>query len=377
MIVNSIYTPDGWGGAERSTQVLAENLVKSGYEVLVVCTARKNSREKVNDVHVERLANLNIAFLEDLSELNLLQKILWHLIDIFNVKSIYKFSHLINKFDPDVIHTNNLTGFSCSVWLSAKINRIPIIHTLRDYYLISLGSANTKRPLINFLFKYHNRIMTNLVDCAVGNSKFILDSHISNGLFKKSKSDVIFNAFSPKGKIVKKKCTKKYLFLGKLSHEKGVDILCKAFFELCEEGYDISLYVAGVGQESFSKKLISRYNSKQIKFIGYVDPDYAYNLCSWVVVPSIWDEPLSRTCFEPLFHSIPVITSDAGGNKEAIINNFNGLVFLRNNIEDLKIKIKKSLSVDYQKFSKNAAVQSKKFSVNNLLSKYIKIYEEF
>ena len=175
LIFNSLYAPDGKGGAERSTQILAKSLVKSGFEVLVVCTAKKDIEENIDSVQVKRIAGLNITHLDDLYKLSIFQKFLWHFIDAFNLKSILKINPIIKEFNPDIIHTNNLTGFSCTIWLLAKINKIKIIHTLRDYYLVSLGSANANRPLINFLFKSHIKMMANLVDYVVGNSKFILD----------------------------------------------------------------------------------------------------------------------------------------------------------------------------------------------------------
>jgi len=45
MIVNSLYWPNIIGGAEKSTQIIAENLKKSGIETVVVTVSDK---EKVD-----------------------------------------------------------------------------------------------------------------------------------------------------------------------------------------------------------------------------------------------------------------------------------------------------------------------------------------
>ncbi|MBD3718540.1 hypothetical protein IE995_16105 [Klebsiella pneumoniae] len=37
----------------------------------------------------------------------------------------------------DVIHTNNLSGFSVAAWDWARNKHIPIVHTSRDYYLFN------------------------------------------------------------------------------------------------------------------------------------------------------------------------------------------------------------------------------------------------
>lgn len=62
LIVNTLYYPDKVGGAEVSTQLLAEGLVRAGMEVSVACATGTgmDSISELNGVKVYRLRNANL-----------------------------------------------------------------------------------------------------------------------------------------------------------------------------------------------------------------------------------------------------------------------------------------------------------------------------
>ena len=61
------------------------------------------------------------------------------------------------------------------------------------------------------------------------------------------------------------------------------------------------------------------YESNAIRFLGRVDdPGRVLAEIDALVVPSVWEEPLSRTIFEAYGAGVPVIVSNRGGNPEAV-----------------------------------------------------------
>ncbi|MEW5925030.1 MAG: glycosyltransferase, partial [Candidatus Zixiibacteriota bacterium] len=52
LIVNSLYYPNITGGAERSVQLLAEGLHKTGMDVVVVSTADQDKTDVINEIKV-------------------------------------------------------------------------------------------------------------------------------------------------------------------------------------------------------------------------------------------------------------------------------------------------------------------------------------
>ena len=60
LIFNELYTPNKKGGAEVSTQLLAESLVELGHEIHICTSSNKNSDEIINGVVIHRRKQHNI-----------------------------------------------------------------------------------------------------------------------------------------------------------------------------------------------------------------------------------------------------------------------------------------------------------------------------
>ena len=122
LIFNELYTPNKKGGAEVSTQLLAESLVELGHEIHICTSSNKNSDEIINGVVIHRRKQHN-------------------LVEMYNLFGYWTIRNIIHLVAPDVIHTNVFTGFSVIVWRIAKKHKIPVVHTLRDYYLMCVRST--------------------------------------------------------------------------------------------------------------------------------------------------------------------------------------------------------------------------------------------
>ncbi|WP_069187711.1 glycosyltransferase family 4 protein [Alkalihalobacillus pseudalcaliphilus] len=127
------------------------------------------------------------------------------------------------------------------------------------------------------------------------------------------------------------------LFAGRLSANKGADILIQAIPELAKRHPDIALII--VGSKWFSDNKVSDYvayvralaSRLPIPVIntGFVSPDEIQNwfaAADIFVCPSQWQEPLARVHYEAMASGLPIITTARGGNPEVIIPNENGLV---------------------------------------------------
>ena len=125
LIFNTNYYPNISGGAEISTQLLAETLVTMGNDVWVCTLADKNDVKDVNGVHVIYASFRNIywSFHGTKSKI---KKVIWHLVDVYNPFFVGYIENLIDDIKPEVIHTNNICGFSCCIWDVAKKKNIPI-----------------------------------------------------------------------------------------------------------------------------------------------------------------------------------------------------------------------------------------------------------
>ena len=375
-IVNTFFPPDGFGGAERSVAVLAKGLVSNGHSVSVICTANKNfSCVDRDGVQVYGLSKLNIFWIGK-DKQSKVRRLFWHLFDVFNVIAFFRILIKLKKISPDVIHTNNLTGFSPSVFLAAKFLKIPIVHTLRDYYLGCITSNAKNCGKLGSSFKYPSRILSQLVDVVVGNSKYILNWHVNKHYFVSSEKKVVFNAYQFDGPLplkLEKMDQIIFGYIGTISEDKGVTLLCAQFREY-QNLRNSKLIIAGRGHKNYIRKLTDEFKGCNIEFVGYSLPDEFYQKIHWNIVPSLWEEPLARVCFEPKFFSIPVISSCRGGNPEAINDKKDGFIFDPSVKDDLLSKLLNAEAADYDMFSQNSYFDRERFTVDKLVIEYEKIY---
>lgn len=334
--INTFYAPDEVGGAEKSVRFLAESVVSHGHQATVICLGRTVESRELNGVRIERLSPANSYFPLDANKQTGLQKLRWHTRDSYNTHAGTQVAQLIDKLKPDVVHTNNLGGFSVSVWSAIRERGIRIVHTLRDYYLLCPNTAMfhhgkqcTNRCVKCAVLSVPRTRATRHVDMVVGNSQFILDKHLQYGLFEGSQRQVIYNAYEPEAVRHDPPQDHVHLgYIGRIAPTKGVDILIAAVKRLVGQGITgFKVSVAGDGDPEYIKKLNLDSDGLPIVFVGRVKPEDFYSQLHWTVVPSVWDEPLARVIFESFSHGVPVIGSATGGTPELLHGNQTGLLY--------------------------------------------------
>ena len=112
LFFNSLYQPNIIGGAERSTQLLVEEIAKhtNHIPVLVTTTNKEDYIDYVNGVKVYYLNYRQIYWMYYSKQKPIYVKPLWHLIDIINPFIMNQVDRIIKKEHPTLVHTNNLSG---------------------------------------------------------------------------------------------------------------------------------------------------------------------------------------------------------------------------------------------------------------------------
>ena len=118
------------------------------------------------------------------------------------------------------------------------------------------------------------------------------------------------------------------LFLGRLSREKGVDLLLRAWAKV--KNRNRRLVIAGTGpEESSLKKLASDLNLPNVVFTGFLNKEQQIPLwsnSSALIVPSIWDEPFGMVVLEAWAKERPVVAYAKGALPELIHHGVSGLL---------------------------------------------------
>ncbi|MBE6067121.1 MAG: glycosyltransferase [Clostridium lundense] len=350
-LINTYYYPDIVGGTEVSVKKLAEGLADLGHEINVICTGKSNEIENINGIRVNRIKIKNIYSPIEHKRASKLKKITYRALDINNVFNKKILKDKIESIKPDIIHINNIYGLSISLWDVLRKFKIPIIHTLRDYYLICPKVNLLKKGQIcnkpNFackLYSKYNKRVFNIDTCVTAPSKFTLKLFDNLGYLKEIDNTVIYNAIDfvqeDVNKILNEKKIRndekiKFVYLGGLEQHKGITWLLNSFKEVNNE--NIELNIAGQG---VLKQLVldATKKDKRIKYHGFLkeaELNKLLNNSDVLVVPSIWYEPFGRVVIDAYKNVMPVIVSDIGGISEIIDNSKTGILVTPNSNEEL------------------------------------------
>ncbi|SAL60102.1 group 1 glycosyl transferase [Caballeronia turbans] len=333
LIANTLYFPDEPGGAEISTRLLAEGLVRAGIEVCVVCATGTGADrvDDVNGVKVYRLRSVNLYWPHVREKHGRVAKLIWHAIDVYNVIMSRKLSSIIAREKPDVISTSNLSCLSVDIWRLARNAGVPIVHTARDYYLMcptaimfSHAKPCERQCGVCSVYAQPKRVASARVAAAVGVSRFVLQKHLESGYFSRAtRTAVIYNACESNEDSTSAQRTRRYQggpvrlgLLGRVSREKGLEVLLEQL--LADNTLQWTLAVGGHADADYLESIKAKYDDPRVEYLGRVNPDEFFDGIDILVVPSIWNEPFGRVTVEAYSHGVPVVGANTGGIPEVI-----------------------------------------------------------
>lgn len=127
----------------------------------------------------------------------------------------------------------------------------------------------------------------------------------------------------------------RFLFIGRVMQEKGVEELFAAMGQLRADGVPCSLDVLG-GYEEDYKEQIARYEAEGwLRYHGYQQDVRPFiENCHCFVLPS-WHEGMANTNLECAAMGRPVITSRIHGCMEAVEDGVSGFLCEKQNADDL------------------------------------------
>lgn len=388
LIVSNVYHPNFLGGAEKVAQKLAEELVARGHQVVVVTLSAYNKPFEVthvNGVRVYYVPVRNLYPLVPLAGRFSATKGLWHALDTYNPFMAAALDDILDKEQPDVVNTHNIAGFSWSIWQSVKRRRIPLVHTMHDYYLLCPRStmrrngANCTKLCGNCSIlgkprKYGSR----LVDVATGVSRSVLDRHVEFGYFQSAESMAIHNWSEPPsgctGHCNEGSPSLRFGFLGRLHPSKGVELLVRSFLKLSPGKAELVL--AGRGTPDYERHLVAIAEGRaDIRWQGFVTPKDFFRQIDVLVVPSLWQDPAPLVVLECLTAGIPLIGSRLGGIPE-LMGDGTGWLFNPGDPVALELALQNAIELRKQLSSMGACASKRaaSFSIQVMIDGYLQAF---
>lgn len=387
------------GGSEKYYFELAKLLKEYGHKIAFFSMKNaKNIKTEEKEYFVDEIDLNNGSKLKALDV-------------IYSKKNKEKMREALEDFKPDIVHINNFQRqLSASIIEAIKEKNIPIVYTAHDVQAIcpaitmidkdkkicekcmggkyincikkKCNKDSTLKSLIGAIEGYYYRshkIYTKKIDMIITPSDFYKEKLIQDGI-PNSKIKAIHNFIDVEQYNITTSDDGYALYIGRLSKEKGIVNLIKAFKKI----KDGMLYIAGDGPEKENIIQFIKENNlqKNIKLLGYLNKEQVnekISKCRFVVVPSIWYENCPYSILETLSIGKPVIGAKIGGIPELVKDNNSGLLYDFDNVDELSQKMEllfenKNLAIQLGNNARKIAVNE--FSKEKYYNDILPIYKD-
>lgn len=289
---------------------------------------------------------------------------------LYSFEAGKKMAALLKKFQPDVVHLNNFAHQIGPAILDViKKYKIPVLMTMHDYKMVCptysmlcKGEVCEKckngrfyhcginrctkgslfKSMVNVAEMYlHHRVLHiyDKIDLYISPSRFLKDKVEEMGL----KSEVVYlpNCVDVAGFEAGFEWQEKSIvYVGRLSHEKGVETLIDAVKGIPE----LRLKIIGDGPlTGILEEKIRNENIGNVSFLGYRTGNDLHDeirKSMFLVIPSEWYENNPLIVIEAFALGKPVLGADIGGIPELVSDWETGLCFRSCDVGDLREKLR-------------------------------------
>lgn len=352
----------GWinGGAAQVAVASAVEMRRRGLEVTFFCAVGPV------DGRLSK-SNINVVCLDQFDVLGDPKRLRAAISGIWNSAAALSLSRLLMGADPasTILHIHGWTkALSASVFRVIRRLGFKVVVTLHDYFTACPNgglfdypgrAACSRRPMSlqcivrdcdsrSYAHKVW-RVARQGVATAVTSVHGALSDVIYVSMFSRELLQGYFGEstrwhFVPNpveaaaGARVSAESNRNFLFIGRLSPEKGVDLFCTAAAIA-----NVPVEVVGDGEEG--NLLRSRWPA--VAFTGWLDaPGVQARLSEArvLVLPSLCYETQGLVVQEALARGVPVVVADRTGARDAVRPGVNGLIFKQGDVRSLAASLR-------------------------------------
>ena len=399
------------GGAETYFFALAEGLKALGHEVAFFSMKHPNNEPSYWSKYFVSEKNY-------VGEISAFKKVQEASTLIYSFEAKRKFEALLEEFKPDIIHMNNVHRQLTLSILDApylKKHHVPVVYTAHDYILlcpaytmvngrgevcdacldrhfmhatknVCVKGSRAKSALATMeaeFLKFHHSY--DKIDLIIAPSQFMKDKLDEGGFAGKTVAMQNFLtdlqmamgtrvANTHKFEDAKAGSRPYFLFFGRLSKEKGILTLVKAFLQaagLANESADTQsddqsarvlpdtwdLHIVGEGPERGAiEQLIASAGpqvASRIHLLGYKSGEELQREVGnarFTVLSSEWRENMPYSGLESLAAQTPVIGANIGGIPELVVEGKTGFRFESGDLDSLTVALRRAVNVDESRY---------------------------
>lgn len=355
-------------GAVRSMVDVISTLVhEEKIKAVVLYPDKKNSAiDYLENLGVEcyHIFFPKIAFSASLSKIDYCKyKFKYHIKNLLSKIEYLKIKKIIQNNNIEIIYSNT-SVINYGWWLSKKMH-LPHVWHIREF-----GKEDHNLDFV----KGRENFLSELND-----SQQII--YISKSIFQKFKNDVrpdikqniIYNDISPEFINPKPEFNLSLnnplnaVIIGTIQPGKGQLDVVKAVERLNKEKLKVILHIGGAKTGTYYELIKDYVNdhklTNEIIFDGFITAVNLYRAKMDIGVVASKKEAFGRVTVEGMLSQLAMVGANSGGTSEIIKNNCTGLLYEKDNIEDLAEKINE-LYLNRDKLKK-IALNGYKFAVKN------------
>jgi len=349
------------GGAERVVFETKKLLERNGDTVSEFAMKDpKNLPSAWERFFVSRVSTDRVRF--DREGLRTVRRMLW------SFEAARDFGGLLDAAKPDIVHAHNIYHqISPSIIDVAKRRGVPVVMTLHDYHLVSpnygmfdrgeivepdrkhpywdtlrrrlIGGSFLKSALSAFEgWLHHAAGVYDHVAKFVVPSEFAKRKMMEYGIAE-ARLEVVPHFIDLEGRTPKYESEARVVFVGRLSEEKGVDVLLRAMKDV----RGLTCAIIGDGPEKAKLvALAEELGVENVETLGALygpDLDREIARAKAVVIPSRSYETFGLTALEAYAWGKPVVAARIGALPEVVREGETGLLFEPDDPKDLAAKL--------------------------------------
>jgi glycosyltransferase involved in cell wall biosynthesis len=298
------------GGAERCCVELSRWLTESGFDVLTCAPPDPGSPESPASLRQSRWKPLRKLVFDFVSPAN-----------------AGRLRHLIDEFQPDVVHFHSIYGLGSQLVRVASA-RAPTLVTVHDYWPVDVFVPRVSRGQLRYPRRqrlvlpwvWTHRILhrRNLRGATLVSPSRYLARRLASFGYR----DV---RIIPNGVTLPKETTagaNSILFVGRLVAEKGLQ---EALGPVARIAAESSWQIDVVGDGPLRTSLERTFPS--VRFHGRVEPAPYYRRARVLIVPSRWPENTPYVVLEAMSHGVAVLAASVGGIPEIVEDGVTGRLY--------------------------------------------------
>lgn len=288
-------------------------------------------------------------------------------------KLIREYKRIIKEIDPDLILTYTIKPNIYGNYVANKYGK-PVIMNITGIGS-SLASGKLKN-IVKELYRYACNKSKLVFFQNQNNQAFFIENKIVDQ--NKTKlipgSGVNISMYKPM-KEENQDETIKFLFIGRIMKEKGIEEYLEAAEILTEQYSNVEFQILGAFEEDKYKEIIENNKNVRIKYLGTSsDVRNEVKGVDCIINPS-YHEGMSNVLLEGAAMGKPLIASNIPGCREIIEEGYNGYLFEVKSISSLKEKIIKFIELN-NKDKECFGINSRKkviseFDRNIVINEYI------